>query len=467
MIQIFDDGQVLRIINGSETFNWSKDLLSVSYDSKINLFSGGNLVLQIADYTEVTVPAAVSKADLGAKISKMINEAGAYDGRKMLVGNVREKFKDEFFSFDTVENWTLVQTGPGMVISVAGVANGSRYLNIASGVTPNAETIIISKKLFNLPFRAVGALTLSQRIANTEAYFEVVEVDASGNVIEDITLGGSPTVRNARNAAGYKFDGVTVNNALYYSRAGATPELVSASTAFGTNISVATGAGPNFLPAFMFDLALATENVIWQVNPVDSSSAGTYVKRNQCVPESGPLYAVRIRLKNLAAAPATSTDLRVHFVRVLDSSRVSVDFAQIAGRADAQNAPMVQANIVNTANVAVTGTPSVIMTPGIFNDSVTNLAASATFTGVTRDGGAANVYRRFVAFGWALQAGTMRIEMSNDGATWRPVTLDTAVAANTPVQLDIPVVTRYYRVIFINGATAQTGFMVNSAFHKI
>ena len=98
MIQIFDDGQVLRIVNGSETFNWSKDLLSVSYDSKINLFSGGSLVLQITDYTEVSTPVATSKADLGAKISKMINEAGAYDGRKMLVGNVREKFKDEFLT---------------------------------------------------------------------------------------------------------------------------------------------------------------------------------------------------------------------------------------------------------------------------------------------------------------------------------------------------------------------------------
>jgi len=467
MIQFFDDGQVLRVVDGETACFFSKDLLSASLDTKINLVCGTKLVLQISDFTEVSAPAATSNADLFRQIKKMINEIGAYDGRKMLVGNVREKFRDEFALFDTAENWTLVQTGPGMAVSVAGVANGSRYLNIASGTTVNSETIIISKKLFTLPFRVVGALTLSQRIANTESYFEVVEVDESGNVIEDVTLGTAPNIRNVRNGAGWKFEGTVSANEIYYSRAGGTSELVSGSTAFGTANSVATGAGPNFMPAFMFDLALATENAIWQTNPVDSSTAGTYVKRNQCVPESDRLYAIRIRVKNLGVSPASSTDFRIHFVRVLDSSRISVDFAQIAGRADTQNAPMVQAAIVGTPAVSVTGSANMVMTPTVYNDSVTNLAASATFTGQSRDATATNVFRRFVATAFSLQAGTIRVDMSNDAATWRPAAPEAPLAANTAVTLDIPVVTRYYRVVYINGAAAQTGFMLNSAFHKI
>lgn len=103
-----------------------------------------------------------------------------------------------------------------------------------------------------------------------------------------------------------------------------------------------------------------------------------------------------------------------------------------------------------------------------FNDSTTNLSASATFTGVTRDVGAPAEsqcrYMAFNAFAVSDQAGTIRIECSNDGSTWRRATVDTTVAINTPVYLSVPVVTRFYRVVYVNGATLQGQFMLNSSF---
>lgn len=103
-----------------------------------------------------------------------------------------------------------------------------------------------------------------------------------------------------------------------------------------------------------------------------------------------------------------------------------------------------------------------------FNESTTALAASATLTGTTRGVGIASgtlqPYAAFNATAFADVAGTLRIEMSNDNVTWRRATADSAVAANAVVTLSVPVVTAYYRVVYVNGATLQTAFMVNSSF---
>lgn len=103
-----------------------------------------------------------------------------------------------------------------------------------------------------------------------------------------------------------------------------------------------------------------------------------------------------------------------------------------------------------------------------YNDSTTAQAASATVTGTARDVGVAAAavhrYSAFNAMAFADVAGTMRIECSNDNTTWRRATADTAVAANAVVYLSVPVMTRYYRVVFVNGAAAQTAFMLNTSF---
>ena len=101
-------------------------------------------------------------------------------------------------------------------------------------------------------------------------------------------------------------------------------------------------------------------------------------------------------------------------------------------------------------------------------DTVTPLGGSATFTGTTRDLGVASGGNfktpYFNAFTFADQAGTMRIEMSPDNVTWYKATIDNVVTANTPIFMSALVLCRYYRVVFINGATLQTKFIVNTSF---
>lgn len=103
-----------------------------------------------------------------------------------------------------------------------------------------------------------------------------------------------------------------------------------------------------------------------------------------------------------------------------------------------------------------------------YNDSVTAQAANATVTGTARDvavaAGTVHRYSAFNASAFSDQAGTLRIECSNDNVTWRRASADTAVAANSVIYLSVPVMTRYHRVVYVNGATIQGAFMLNSSF---
>lgn len=103
-----------------------------------------------------------------------------------------------------------------------------------------------------------------------------------------------------------------------------------------------------------------------------------------------------------------------------------------------------------------------------WSESTANLAISATMTGASRAVGVADgvphMAAAFNAFVFASAAGTVRIEASNDGATWRQATANAAVGANAAVTLSVPIVARFYRMVFVNGAAAQTAFMANSSF---
>ena len=179
----------------------------------------------------------------------------------------------------------------------------------------------------------------------------------------------------------------------------------------------------------------------------------------------------------LAAAPAASINLQFQFMNCQDYAELTAEIT--AGRGQIVEGQAIAARMVAGSVAAVTGTVALGAGTAIagsvfnadnmyWNDSIVAQAAAATVTGAARDAGAAvgvaHRYSSFNAFAFADQPGTMWIECSNDNITWRRTTADTAVAANTPVFLKSPVMTRYYRVVYVNGATLQTAFMLNSSF---
>jgi len=120
--------------------------------------------------------------------------------------------------------------------------------------------------------------------------------------------------------------------------------------------------------------------------------------------------------------------------------------------------PAAQTHAV-TANIGTAGLT-------VYIDSSTNLAGGAAFTGASRDGGSTQSYNMFVASAFADQSGTLKIQKSTDNTTWRDAAT-VAVTAGVPQGLTVKCTARYYRVLYTNGATLQTQFLLTSAYQRI
>jgi hypothetical protein len=98
------------------------------------------------------------------------------------------------------------------------------------------------------------------------------------------------------------------------------------------------------------------------------------------------------------------------------------------------------------------------------NDSTTPLGISATFTGTGRNMATVAALAKFRAAAISDQSGTLKIQGSPDGITWR--TLATAATAavdgNQVALLSIDAYAVRLRVIYVNGAIAQTFFQLTS-----
>ena len=270
------------------------------------------------------------------------------------IGNSRTKIRDEFPTGGLKSAlWDLIATGAGMTVTTGNGTTGS-YLLIASGTTINSETIIRSKDIVSLPARLAAFVTASQRIANQEFFVELIEVDASGVPVvgtAQTNAGTSP------NHASVKFDGTTATNALVTVRSGNAPEFVSAANTIVT--TVATGTGPNFFPAGMVELQVTGEHVQLLQAAIDVTTAATVARRiTQAAPDPEALYKLQIRARNLGTAPASSTDWRVHAIRLFDYARL--DVSVIGGPGHGAAGSSVPVN-VSGGSLSLTGTlPAIV-----------------------------------------------------------------------------------------------------------
>lgn len=358
-----------------------------------------------------------------------------------IVGSVDKKFRDSFPGTSLSSKWVST-LGTGGSVSV-----GSGVLTMGSGTTINSETSILSAETFSAPFRLSVNVALSQRIANQAFYMELVSVDP---------VTGLP---DGQNSAGIVFDGTVATTMKYSVQNSGITALVS------TGVTMTTSASPGGV----YEIEPFADECWFHSNILDSATGRAFsYRRHQQIPDPNAVYKVRLRWLNGATAPATSTNALVQFVAVQDYQELTAEIT--AGRGSTSAGQAIAAAVVSMpATTVVAGSISATAQDNLFyNESVTAQAISATVTGTSRDVGVAagtvHRYSKFNAMAFADQAGTLRIECSNDNTTWRRITADTAVAANTSVILTVPVMTRYYRVVYINGATAQTAFMLNSSY---
>ena len=98
------------------------------------------------------------------------------------------------------------------------------------------------------------------------------------------------------------------------------------------------------------------------------------------------------------------------------------------------------------------------------NSTTVPLAANATFTG------AADLCTDYSSFAvtWlsdqASAAGGVTFEFSQDGTNWDRVKTVTSTANDAHLH-NLAVITRYFRLVYINGAVAQTSFRLQTLYH--
>jgi hypothetical protein len=357
------------------------------------------------------------------------------------VKSVQKKFRDSFIGAAVDAAKWDVTLGTGGVATVAAGA-----LTFGSGTTINATHSLVTKETFTVPFRASIGMVLSQRVANQTFYVEAISVNP---------LTGVP---DGLHSCGFAFDGTVVTQGKYFVQNGALTPLISAAATMPT-----TAANS------VYELEPYADEVWFHGGVLDATTgrANSY-RRHQQIPDPNATYKLRLRWLNGAIAP-TNTNAIVQFLACQDYAELTAEIT--AGRGQTVAGQAIGVAVVSMPTTTVTGTvtANAASQDNIFyNDSIVAQAAGATVTGVMRDvaiaAAAVHRYSAFNAFAFADQAGTMRIECSNDNVTWRRMTVDTAVAANTPVILSVPVMTRYHRVVYVNGATIQTAFMLNTSY---
>jgi hypothetical protein len=299
-------------------------------------------------------------------------------GGKLLVGTSREKFFDNFRDFDTspTGNWEVVQTGDGMAITGpfgGGVAGATPYINIASGTTSGAMTVILSRSSFSAPTEVRYQISASQRIANNAFRIGFVEVDDAGALVVDTTYAAAPGVLNARNAVLQEMSGTTATTGTLLVRAAAAAQD-SFTTAFGVgSTTAATGSTPNFIVAATYGLMFERDRInarSWGQNLI--ANTGGQFAYDRTLPNPTRKYKLCILVEN-TGVPASSTDWRIHLVNVLDAVRFDVS-PRAAGTNDLSKAFPVNISggtVTTVSAVTNAGTPAVPATPLTINSAAT------------------------------------------------------------------------------------------------
>jgi hypothetical protein len=363
---------------------------------------------------------------------------GTYDAseKAMRVNSVQSKFRDNFSGtvLDPAK-WVLT-VGSGMT---ATVNNG---LVITAGTTSGSETIMESIGAYRFPLRAMLGIIQSQKVAGQEVHFELVSVD-------ETTLAA-----DGKNACGFLSDGADAMNLVRprHFGFGRTTPVIGTTFFTAANLNAATGQ--------ILELEPSPDEVWWHTRASDSGTArSTSVVRQSDAPDPTALYKLRIRVKNTAAL-ASSTTITIQYVVVTDYAELTAEITAGRGANSAGQAlPVYMAGAINLATMPVAN--------NAIADTSTVLAAGATYTGTAK--AVTSVYNTLgveVKHLAGSAPGHLVIETSFDNSTFD-------VLRSIPIPSDglyrtffFPLTNLYYRIKFVNGATAQTAFSVRSTIRS-
>jgi hypothetical protein len=195
---------------------------------------------------------------------------------------------------------------------------------------------------------------------------------------------------------------------------------------------------------------------------------------NQLVlePLTGTTLPAPVGPTSAGGAVITRTDARISFVRIFDYLRERVELMPRPG-GDASGAVTVTGSALTVAVSSGSITPISNNTYAL--QSSTNLASNATFTGgsnnIASTTTGATVFFAQLVIGVnhtaGLTPGQLYLDLGTETTSIAPTVWYQALAVPIPSNANwqhfaVPISTRYYRLRFVNGATAQTNFRLSS-----
>lgn len=231
------------------------------------------------------------------------------------VKSVQKKFRDSFVGSELdPAKWTSTVGSGGSVALAGGV------LTIGSGIVANNETSVLSLDTYTVPFRVQCGLTLSQRIAAAAFYLEAVSVDPVTGVPDGL------------HSIAWLFDGTSATQGKYLVQNGGLSPLVSAAS------TITTTAGTGF-----YELEPFADEAWFHSSVLDATGARAQsYRRHQQIPDPNAVYKIRLRWKNGATAPASSTNAVIQFVSIQDYAELTAEITAGRGQSVAGQALGVQ-----------------------------------------------------------------------------------------------------------------------------
>lgn len=330
----------------------------------------------------------------------------------------------EFHESNLSNDWEIVTQGAGQSLT-----QSSGTLKINAGVGSN-EVFTLSCKTSCSP-RAFLRWTVlvSQRIANQDIYLEL-------------------STRDGQTRASYHLAGTNSTIALL--------EVVKAGFMYSAP-SLTLAAGSATLQHL--DIIADIEAVFFGSSNVNAGSSKATGMVDVSIPTQDDVLYPVLRIVNGATAPATNTTITLHSVTLEDLTAVAVDQSFQAGLASGAAALPVRMLGGLVDSVSTVGAVGIKTTA--YTETTTNLTSGQIFTGPSRDI-TSGMQSMFTGFCYADVPGTLYVEESTDASAFYPMQ-QIPVPAGVAVKFENKMHSRYARVRYVNGVTAQTTFRISSA----
>lgn len=253
------------------------------------------------------------------------------------VSSISQKFADDFGGLAlNADKWDVNVITPGMTVNVA-----NSVLSVVMGTTASAETHLLSKTVVSCPVDFYAVLNTSQRIVGNNVWFEFVEVDDSG----------VPVV-NPNNAA--EWNNRCALAFLTSATAGAAELQVISDGSPAASAPVQTTGWTALTTAHECHLELRAQDLFGFNVGVDTNAArGASLRMSRSMIDPAKAYKLRLRFKNEAVAPATSTTFNVLRVLVNDVQELTTEIT--GGRGDNTPGKGVATNIVGSSTLPMQG----------------------------------------------------------------------------------------------------------------